>query len=163
MKNTTPHWIAITVLLAVIAGIGIKFIVLGNTTKGTDERTAVLLGESERRLVLEEMRGLLAATQQVVEGLSSGDMKQIDQAATAVGMQATSTMDVALKAKLPLEFKKLGFATHAAFDEIAAMARSGRDTASIQRKLADTMNNCIACHASFQIPSAIAKGETYDN
>jgi cytochrome c556 len=158
MKNTMPYWIAIGVLLAVIAGIGVKFIVLGSTAKGTDERTAVLLEEGERQLVLEEMRSLLEATQQVLEGLSDGDMKQIDQAATAVGMQATSTMDVVLKAKLPMEFKKLGFATHTAFDEIAAMARNASDTKAMQKKLADTMNNCIACHTSFQIPSTISKG-----
>jgi len=27
----------------------------------------------------------------------------------------------------------------------------------VQRKLADTMNNCIACHASYQIPSVFKK------
>ncbi|MFQ5582082.1 MAG: hypothetical protein ACE5F3_05595 [Mariprofundaceae bacterium] len=163
MKNTTPHWITIAILFAVITGIGIKFFILGSTVRVADERTAVLLEEGERQLVLEEMRGLLEATQQVIEGLSSSDMKQIEQAATAVGMQATSTMDVTLKAKLPMEFKKLGFATHTAFDEIAAMAKKTGDAKLIQKKLADTMNNCIACHAGFQIPSIISKGETYDN
>ena len=67
-------------------------------------------------------------------------------------MQATSTMDVRLKAKLPLAFKQLGFATHQAFDDIATMARERVEPRAIQKKLAETMNNCIVCHATFQIP-----------
>ena len=157
--KTTPHWIAIALLLAVIAGIGVKFLVLGSTAGGADGRTAVLLREDERQLVLEEMRGLLEATQQILEGLSDGDMKQVEQAASGAGMAATGTMDMTLKAKLPMGFKKLGFATHTAFDDIAGMAGNGRDTGAIQKKLAETMNNCIACHAGFQIPLTVTKGD----
>ncbi|MFQ5355600.1 MAG: hypothetical protein ACE5DY_03750 [Mariprofundaceae bacterium] len=161
MKGTTPHWVAIILLLAVIVGIGIKFIVLGSTADpdSEDGRIQVLLNAGERQAVLLEMQSLLEATQQIVEGLASNNTKQIADAGSSVGMQATSTMDVTLKAKLPLEFKKLGFATHAAFDEIAAMANKGVDTAAMQKKLATTMNNCIACHASFQLPISISKGE----
>jgi len=160
MNNTTPHWIAIGLLLAVIAGIGVKVIVLGSTASGKDGRTAVLLNEDERHMVLAEMHGLLEATQQIVDGLASNDLKQIEQAALAVGSQAIGTMDFALKAKLPLEFKQLGFATHYAFDDIAETARNGHAPAAIQAKLADTMNKCIACHASFQLPLNTAKGVT---
>jgi hypothetical protein len=157
-RNTAPHWIAIGLLLVVIAGMSVKFFVLGSTARGADGRTAVLLREGERQLVLEEMRGLLEATQQILEGLYDGDMKQVGQAASAVGMAATSTMDVALKARLPMEFRKLGFATHTAFDDIAGMAQNGRDAGAIQKKLAETMNTCIACHAGFQIPSTVTQG-----
>jgi len=158
MKNTTPHWIAIGVLLAVIAGIGVKFIVLGSTASGEDGRTAVVLNEGERRMVLAEMRGLLEATQLIVDGLANDDLKQVEQAALAVGSQAIGTMDFALKAKLPMDFKQLGFATHYAFDDIAEMARNGLAPAAIQAKLADAMGNCIACHEAFQIPYITSKG-----
>ncbi|MDX8410487.1 MAG: hypothetical protein R8K46_01245 [Mariprofundaceae bacterium] len=155
LKSTTPHWIAIMLLLAAVAGIGIKFAILGNTgdPDGADDRTQVLLNAGERQAVLFEMRSLLKATQQIIDSLADNNMKQIVDSASSVGMQATSTMDITLKARLPLEFKQLGFATHQAFDDIAAMASQGQPANEIQRKLAEAMNNCQACHASYQIPS----------
>jgi len=32
------------------------------------------------------------------------------------------------------------------------MAKTGKPVKAIQQKLAATMNNCIACHASYQLP-----------
>jgi len=93
MKNTTPHWIIIGVLSALLIAIGFKFIVLGNTAKGDDGRTAVLLEPSERQAVLGEMRVLLETTQTIVEALANDE-----------------------------------------------------------QKLAETMNNCIACHTMYQLP-----------
>ncbi|MDX8395708.1 MAG: hypothetical protein R8K22_04760 [Mariprofundaceae bacterium] len=155
MKSTKPYWLAIILLLVVIGAGAVKFIVLGSTTngEGEDDRIQVMLNEGERQAVLLEMRTLLEATQQIVEGLANNDLKQVEDAGISVGMQATSTMDVTLKAKLPLDFKKLGFATHQAFDDIAAMANQGQSGSAIQKKLAETMNNCLSCHASYQIPS----------
>ncbi|MDQ6972033.1 MAG: hypothetical protein Q9M30_05235, partial [Mariprofundaceae bacterium] len=129
----------------------------GSTAPSEDGRTAILLETAERQLVLEEMRTMLASTQQIIDGLALSDMQQISQAASDVGMQATSTMDVKLKAKLPLEFKKLGFATHQAFDDIAAMAGENAGPKKIQAALAATMNNCIACHAGWQLPESNIK------
>jgi len=154
MKSTTPHWIAITILLAIIVAAAVKFVVLGSSETAPDGRTAVLLNDKERQLVLAEMRALLQAAQQVVEALANEDMKAIPAAVQPVGRAAVGTMDVRLKAKLPLEFKKLGFATHDAFDAIGTMASEGKPAKEIQRKLADTMNNCIACHAAYQLPLA---------
>ena len=160
MKSTKPHWIAIGILLAALTAIGVKVVVLGSTAEGNDGRTEVLLDDGERLMVLAEMRGLLEATQQIVDGLAKDDLRQIEQAALPVGSQAMGTMDFALKAKLPIGFKQLGFSTHYAFDDIAAMARDGAPHAAIQEKLADTMSKCIACHSAFQIPSIMTKGES---
>ena len=98
------------------------------------------------------MRALLEASQQIVEALANSNLKAVATAATPAGSQAIITMDFRLKTKLPIDFKQLGFATHYAFDDIARMANEGKPAADIQRKLADTMQNCIACHASFQLP-----------
>jgi len=152
MRNPKILWTLIVLLTAALTGIAVKFAVLGSTAPADDGRTQVLLDSGERDLVLAEMRQLLAAAQQISEGLADGDMQQIAEAATAVGMQATSTMDVRLKAKLPLAFKQLGFATHQAFDDIAGMARQQAEPRAIQKKLAESMNNCLACHAAYQIP-----------
>jgi len=139
-------------LSAILVAIGFKFVVLGSTAQADDGRTAVLLEPVERQAVLGEMRVLLETTQTIVEALAVGEMTTVDQAARAVGSAAIKTMDFKLRAKLPLEFKKLGFGTHYAFDEIADMAKAGKPVKAIQQKLAATMNNCIACHASYQLP-----------
>ncbi len=152
MKSSVPYWVAIGFLSAVLVAIGFKFIVLGNTTRADDGRTAVLLEPGERQAVLGEMRVLLEATQAIVEALANDDLETAEASARSVGSAAIQTMDFKLRTKLPLDFKKLGFATHYAFDEIADLAKAGRPVKDVQQKLAATMNNCIACHASFQLP-----------
>jgi len=152
MKKTTPHWIAIALLLTIIVGIGVKVIVLGSTAESEDGRTAVILTTSERQAVLGEMRQLLEASQVIVEALANEDLKAVEEAATPLGSGAIATVDFALRAKLPIEFKKLGFGTHYAMDDIAKMAREGKPVKAIQLKFAETMNNCIACHAMYQLP-----------
>jgi len=158
MKNTTPHWVAIGLLSAVLVAIGFKLIVLGSTAKADDGRTAVLLEPVERQAVLGEMRVLLETTQAIVEGLAVNDLAGVEQSARSVGSAALQTMDFKLRAKLPLAFKKLGFGTHYAFDDIADMAKAGKPVNEIQKKLAATMNNCIACHASYQLPVQLPAG-----
>jgi len=153
MKTTRPHWIAIGVLSVILVAIGFKFIVLGSTAQGDDGRTAVLLEPAERQAVLGEMRVLLETTQEIVEALANNDLTSVESSARSVGSAAITTMDFTLRAKLPLAFKKLGFGTHYAFDDIADMAKAGKPSKDIQLKLTDTMNNCIACHASYQLPS----------
>jgi len=152
MKKTTPHWIAIGLLLAVIVGIGVKVIVLGSTGKSDDGRIAVILTPVERQLVLGEMRMLLEASQAIIEALTNNDLAAVEKTARPLGAGAIATVDFALRAKLPLEFKNLGFGTHYALDDIANMARDKKPAKEIQLKLADTMNNCIACHAMYQLP-----------
>jgi hypothetical protein len=46
-----------------------------------DGRTVVLTVSDERNLVLTEMRGMLEAVQAVVDGVKTGDLKQVAQAA----------------------------------------------------------------------------------
>lgn len=152
MKNTTPHWIAIGLLALLLLGIVFKFVVLGSTEKGDDGRTAVMLEPAERQSVLKEMRLLLEASQAVVAALAEDDLAAVEAAARPVGKAAVATVDFRLRAKLPLAFKQLGFGTHYAFDDIADMAQKREPAKRIQKKLAETMNNCIACHASYQLP-----------
>ncbi len=153
MKNTTPHWIVmIGLLLAVLAGVAYKFIVLGNTVEGEEGRTAVVLSPMERQAVLGEMRFLLETTQVIVEALANEDLDAVEAAARPLGSSAIATVDFALRAKLPLEFKKLGFGLHYAFDDIADMAKERKPVKEIQIKYAQTMNNCIACHSMYELP-----------
>lgn len=141
----------------ILAAGAFKVIVLGSTEKGEDGRTAVILEPAERQAVVEEMRLLLETTQAVVEALANDDLAAVEAAARPIGSAAIATVDFRLRAKLPLEFKRLGFGTHYAFDDIANMAQAGESRKAIQKKLAETMNNCIACHASFQLPAVTLK------
>jgi len=152
MKNTKPHWIAIGLLSALLVAGAFKVIVLGNTEPAEDGRTALILEPAERQAVLGEMRMLLEASQTIVEALANDDLATVEAAATPLGSAAIATVDFSLRAKLPIEFKKLGFGTHYAFDDIAKMAKEKQPAKQIQLKLADTMNNCIACHALYQLP-----------
>jgi len=137
MKSTKPHWIAIGLLSALLLAGVVKVVVLGSTgEKAADGRTALLL----------------ESTQSIVEALANDDLTAVEAAARPIGSAAIATVDFSLRAKLPLDFKKLGFGTHYAFDDIANMANEKQPAKAIQMKLAETMNNCLACHAAYYLP-----------
>lgn len=127
------------------------FFIRGNTVTGTDNRTAVVLGTGERNLILSEMRGLLAGTQGILEGINHNDAKQVAQAARAVGMASAADVNPALMAKLPLPFKQLGMSVHRDMDDLAQAAESGKPAAELQAMLTGTLSKCVACHAAWQI------------
>jgi cytochrome c556 len=127
------------------------FFVRGNTTSGTDKRTAIMLQAGERELVLAEMRGLLSASQGILDGINRNDMKQVAQAARAAGMGSAADVNPVLMGKLPIEFKKLGMSVHHSMDEIAAAAEAGKPGNEILGKLSATMASCVACHATWQL------------
>jgi hypothetical protein len=125
------------------------FFVRGNTTDGTDGRIAVVLAPAERDLVLGEMRGLLSASQQVVQGIRQGDMKLVAKSARAAGMASAVDVNPALMAKLPVEFKSLGMSVHHDMDDLAQGAENGRTQADLLGMLSDTMSKCVACHSAW--------------
>ncbi len=130
------------------------FFIRGNTVAGTDGRTAVVLQAGERDLVLTEMRGLLAATQQILEGANQGDMQRVGKAARAAGMAGAVDVNPALMAKLPIEFKQLGMSVHQDMDDIANAAEGGKSSAEILQMASNTLTKCVACHAAWQIKAA---------
>jgi len=141
-------------LWVVTIGVFAWFFVRGNTSAGTDGRTAVVLQPAERDLVLGEMRGLLAATQQILEGANQGDMQRISKAARAAGMAGAADVNPVLMAKLPIEFKQLGMSVHREMDDIALAAESGKSAAEILQKASNTLMKCVACHSAWQIKMA---------
>jgi hypothetical protein len=131
------------------------FFIRGSTVAGTDGRTAIVLQPRERELVLAEMRGLLAATQGILEGASQGDMPRIIESARAAGMAGTAEVNPALMAKLPLEFKALGMSVHHEMDEIAKAAGERKPAAELLKMTSDTLAKCVACHAAWQLKQSI--------
>lgn len=130
------------------------FFIFGQTSDGGgDQRAVITLQPAERELVLREMRGLLAATQGVVEGISREDMRLVTQSAQAAGMAAAADVNPALMAKLPLSFKRLGMRVHGDMDEIARAAAASESQSKLLERLSVTLSSCVACHASWQIRS----------
>ncbi|MBI1175259.1 MAG: hypothetical protein GC139_08345 [Sideroxydans sp.] len=152
MKANKTAIAAILLWLVTIA-VFAWFFVRGNTAAGSDNRTAVVLAPGERSLILSEMRGLLAGVHGILDGINHNDMKQVADAARAVGMASAADVNPALMAKLPLAFKQLGMSVHRDMDDLAQAAAQGRPAAELQGMLASSMSKCVACHASWQLKS----------
>lgn len=140
----------IVLLLLVIAGGVYKFIFQGSASEGTDGRMAIHLTSGERNLVLTEMRAFLESIQQVTKGITADDMKLVAEYARKSGKAAQGDMPGTLVGKLPLQFKKLGFDTHAKFDQLALDAEEFGDSGHALLQLSTLMENCIACHAAYR-------------
>ncbi len=130
------------------------FFIRGNTTAGTDGRTAVVLQVSERDLILSEMRGLLSATQGILEGVNQGDMQRVIKASRAAGMVVASDASPALMAKLPIELKSLGMSVHRDMDAIAQAAENKAPAPEILKMLSNTLTKCVTCHSTWQLKVA---------
>ena len=152
--NARKLAIAAIVLWLITLAVLATMFVRGNTTTGSDNRTAVMLNTSERGLVLSEMRGLLSGTQLILDGLNRNDMKQVTDAARAVGMGSAADVNPGLIAKLPLSFKQLGMSVHHDMDALADAAQAGKSAAEIQGMLSNTLSSCVACHSTYQLEAA---------
>ncbi|ADE12109.1 hypothetical protein [Sideroxydans lithotrophicus] len=139
------------VLWVVTIAVFAWFFVRGNTEAGTDGRNTVVLAASERNLILGEMRALLAASQQVVQGIQQGDMKRVAESARAVGMASAVDVNPALMAKLPVAFKSLGMSVHRDMDDLAQAADKGKSSAELLGMLSNTMSKCVGCHSGWQL------------
>lgn len=144
-------WIVVGVLCVAMLGMAYKFMVQGSVTDSTDGRVAIQLNGAERDLVLGEMRMFLAAVQTITENSPKGDMEAIAAAARKVGRAAQQAVPATLVGKLPLEFKQLGFDTHAKFDQLALDAEQMGDRDTVLEQMGKMMQNCVACHATYRI------------
>lgn len=140
----------ILLLLLVIAGGIYKFIFQGSTSPGTGGRMAIHLTAGERDLVLTEMRVFLESIQQVTTGITTNDMQLVAESARKSGKAAQGDVPGTLVGKLPVQFKKLGFDTHAKFDELALDAEEFGDGDHALSQLSILMKNCTVCHAAYR-------------
>ena len=153
MNTRTLSITAIALWLITIVVLATMF-VRGNTTTGSDDRTAIVLNTPERDLVLTEMRGLLTSTQAILDGLNRNDMKLVADAARTVGMGSAADANPGLMTKLPLSFKQMGMGVHHEMDALADAAQAGKSPAEIQGMLSNTLSTCVACHSAWQLKAA---------
>ena len=141
----------VVVLLLALGAMTWFFVVRGSTAQGEDERTVVLLSPSDRAFLLAEMRAWLESVQGIAEALAEGDMKRAAEEARAAGEVDLKQIPASLLRDLPVELKKLGFGTHAAFRTLAQEIESGKDGQAALKMLSGLMLNCVGCHASYRV------------
>lgn len=141
----------ILLLLLVISGGIYKFIFQGTTSAGSDGRNVIHLTESERDLVLTEMRAFLNSVQKITQGVANNDLQLISEFARKAGTAAQAGVPGTLVGKLPLEFKQLGFDTHRKFEQLAMDNDDLGDSSQALIQLSNLMENCVACHAAYRI------------
>lgn len=153
LRRVTVLYLAVIAgLVGVIAVMAYTFLVVGKTTvTAEDPRRAIVLDPPERALVLTEMRGFLTAVQKITDAAVRNDAGAIAAAAKTMGMAAAGGVPPTLAAKLPLEFKQIGFSVHQDFDRIALDAEAMGDTRHSLTQLGETLGKCVACHAMYQI------------
>jgi hypothetical protein len=145
-------WILNLLLIALLAAMTYMFVIRGNVASADDGRTAILMGKSDRNLVLKEMRGFLESVQEITVSALENDMKTAAEAAARVGRVDLNDLPPSLLRKLPVEVKKLGLATHLAFYNLAGDIRAGKsDGNQTLSRLSDIMNNCVSCHQGYRI------------
>lgn len=150
MKSNKLALLALLLWVATIA-VFAWFFVRGNTTAGTDGRTAIVLLPAERDFVMKEMRGLLAAMQEIADAASQNDVPRIVKAARSAGMSGAADVNPALMVKLPVEFKKLAMGMHGDMDEIAKAGESGKSAPELLKMTSGALVKCVACHKDWQI------------
>lgn len=148
-------WVLVAVLVLAVAGMSYKFVFEGSVERSEDMRLALQLTEHEKNFVLAEMRAFLASVQQITEGAVKDDMYLVANAGRAAGASNAARAPGSLMGKLPLGFKRLGFATHSAFDELALDAEQLGDKEHALKQLSDLMQNCVGCHAAYRIETVV--------
>lgn len=145
-----PCWSIVIILSLVTVGMAYKFIIQGEVIEEPDSRTTILLTQKERNLVLSEMRVFLQSVQQITSGISADDMDLVASSARKSGRNAQIAVPGTLIGKLPIAFKKLGFDTHAKFDELALDAEQLGDGEHTVTQLGTLLENCVSCHSAFK-------------
>lgn len=120
-----------------------------------DTRAVLALTPEERAMVLEEMRMFLDGVQKITGALGRQDMPAVADVARGLGQKMVHEVPPALRAKLPQEFRQLGFSVHRDFDQIALDADSLKDPSHSLSQLSSTLQTCVACHAGYQIQSPL--------
>jgi cytochrome c556 len=152
MKKNFPLSTALIALLGAL----LLPVVTQAAAAQTETRQPLKLAPMQRDHVLDEMRALLAGSQQIVAALARDDMAAVAAAARPLGMGMARKAESHLGAALPRDFMRQGMAVHQDFDRIADDAEARKDPRLTLRQLGETMGRCVACHASFRIEPAAA-------
>ena len=142
-------------LLVISIGVNVVLIrkmFVGNTvTLPDDTRVSIVVSQSNRDFVMHEMRTFVEALQQINLGIEQNDPSLITKVARASGGSVADHAPAGLIASLPIEFKTLGFDTHAKFDEIAESSEKNFDPKQTHSQVTELLGNCVGCHKIFRM------------
>ncbi|HEX7791301.1 MAG TPA: hypothetical protein VF467_12360 [Afipia sp.] len=118
-----------------------------------DQRERVFRTEAEKDFVLDQMRLLLSSITEIEEGLGTDDLNLVAREAAACGRKANKTLarPPAWAAKESEAWKAMFLSVRNGFDAVADQAQAHAPVAKINKTLADTMRNCVACHQTYRI------------
>jgi len=121
-----------------------------------DETIGLCLNADLQQRLRAEMRELLGALHGVHVALAERDFEAVAEraAAAGAGMKGQVEHGGEHHAGLPHDFVKQGRATHAAFDDLATLARDGGKPRQMFPALADVTGHCVACHAKYRLAPA---------
>jgi hypothetical protein len=118
-------------------------------------RTVVEATPQEVEHVLGDMQKLLRSMGEIQGALVSRDWPAIERVASALKPEYTmgsrDPAAVSFHAKLPPGWSGYGAPMHQGFARIAAEARGERRVDEVLRTLSSTTQQCVACHAQFQL------------
>jgi hypothetical protein len=120
-----------------------------------DSRVVLELTPGERAIILDEMRLFLDGVQKMTGALAKPDMAAAAEASRGMGQKMVHEVPPALRAKLPQEFRQLGFSVHREFDQIALDADSLKDVSYSLNQLSATLQKCVSCHSTYQIQTSV--------
>jgi len=113
-----------------------------------DDRTSLNLSPAMKQHQLKNMRAHLAAVQDIVIQLSTGNFAQASNTAhQKLGL--TKEMESMCSSFGSDAFKELGLSFHKSADELGTIIEKGNTQDSLAA-LGKTLSYCVACHAQFK-------------
>ena len=150
-QSTSKSFFKHSILVPVLA---LGLVSFNASANEFDPRQAIDLNEEHKAQLLSNMRGALAVTQSIVKALAEDDMQAVADYARPMGFKVRRQKPKdGLHDALPRSFKMQGKAMHQNFDKIADDAETLKDPKHTLQQLAEVMNNCQGCHATFRIES----------
>lgn len=125
-------------------------------------RTVVEATPQEMEHVLGDMQKLLRSMGEINGALAARDWPTVERVASALKPEHTmgsrDPAAVSFHAKLPPGWSGYGGPMHQGFARIADEARGERRVDEVLRTLASTTQQCVACHAQFQLRATAVGG-----
>lgn len=122
---------------------------LAQSSMTKDNRIAIQVSASERNHVLYEMRDYLHGLFNLLNALSSKDMK-----ALAISTQPMASMlehlPGDLRDRLPVEFTQMTIGMNETLKIIARDAKTKGDMSLTQSQMAELMTYCSGCHDTYR-------------
>lgn len=131
--------------------------VLAPAVQAAEPPTGLCVSDDTRATLHAEMRALLGALHGVHVALGERDFDALAERAAAGGTAMVGQVEHQTHAHptaLPHEFVKIGLATHAAFDELAVLAREGGRPRELLPALSKVTAQCVSCHERYRLAPA---------